>query len=391
MKKQTLYLILSAIVLLVGAPLSPAAEPNETPRAYDGTPDAATPKGESRSFQQTIHIAFDPKSVDLDPNVLVSLHASVLDDAVEDACEALKLPEPPEQRPDVFLNLIVEADDHALCLLQIEETTGGPKYGDLLLTLMARHLEEGLRRIHEAGLRQVRLQLERARVDLDDAKAALEAIRQVRRQLCDKAGTTNLSQETVLKKVSELQSERERLEMELVGRRARQEALEKQIAIAQKTAQVRLRDDPVTVELEKVVSLRVQECKNAHAMHRTGAFPAVDVAAMETQLALARAELAKRRQEAAGTGGRELLAGLNTELVTLAIDIVEFEARQRAIAERLAKAREIVSLADEHERVVALPLRLAERDLEAAHLRIHETQRKARSLVVPTVTILAGD
>jgi len=323
--------------------------------------------------------------------MLESLHASVLDDAIEDACKALKLPEPPEQRPDSVLDLIVTADDHALCSLRIEHTVGNAKWADALLKAVARRLEAALRRIHEASLSQIRLQLELADRELNDAKKALDGIREVRRHLREKAGTTDLSQQTVLKKVSDFESERERLEMELLGQRARQKAIERQIAIGQATAQERLRDDPVAVELQKVVTLREKELESARAMHAKKVLSAAEVAAVETQVALAKAELARRREEAAGAGARELLASLNAELVTLAIDVVEGEARLMVINERLAKAREVVSLADDHERAVVLPLRLAERDLEQAHLRVHESQRKARSLVAPTVTMLADD
>ncbi|MBA3272986.1 MAG: hypothetical protein H0T11_03820, partial [Chthoniobacterales bacterium] len=137
-----------------------------------------------------------------------------------------------------------------------------------------------------------------------------------------------------------MDAERQRLELENVGKTARRRAIEEHIAEQAARIAARVKEDPIAAELEKVVQAREVSVKRAQKLHESAAAPASDVSDAVATAAEARAKLLQRRLDAGTEVGGETLEALNRELTTLSIDLHEIEARFDFVKKELEKLSE---------------------------------------------------
>jgi len=219
----------------------------------------------------------------------------------------------------------------------------------------------------------------------------LAMLRKAQRGFYDEAGRTDLSRESIMAEAKALETEGQKLQMDQVGHTARQEALMKRIANIAAKAERRADEDPVAAELKKVVALRERELDLAKKRCDAGQMPTSEVGAIEIKVAEARAEWLKRREAAGSLAGRDLLAKLNEELTTLEVDNAETAARYGHILMQLAENRKILPIADGYQDNIALPLRLAEREVQKALEQVSEAERRLRDFVPPTVVAVPSE
>lgn len=149
-------------------------------------------------------------------------------------------------------------------------------------------------------------------------------------------GRADSSVEGIQKAAATMDAERQRLELEKVGKTARRQAIEDQVASQSKQIEARVKEDPIAAELEKVVDAREQAVTRMQKHLEAGQpFTASEISDAVATAAEARARLLQRRLDATAEVGGETLEALNRELTTLSIDLHELDARLEFIKNEL--------------------------------------------------------
>jgi hypothetical protein len=264
------------------------------------------------------------------------------------------------------------------------------KAGELLAAL-SRRLEQVLVERNAGALDRRRQAVAGATEQVTQAERQLGQVQELQRKLYADAGQTDLSRAAILGDLQSMEREQQQVEMKLVGLHARQNALAEQIARIGKEIAERAEHDPVAIELQKVVELRERALQKEKERKDAGLLGSESTAGEEA-VAMARAELAKQRQGPPQAAGASLLADLNKEVVTLAVDIAEAEAQGEYLRTRIAQAHErnLLELADRYEAEVAPQLSAAEQSLRDALARRLEAEELVARFRAVTVTVLGG-
>jgi hypothetical protein len=193
-------------------------------------------------------------------------------------------------------------------------------------------------------------------------------------------GLVDVDPQTVHRLITTLEEQREQMELEAAGADGRRAALEEAIAKLSKQLDERTASDQVSIELAKLVDIRVTELKRATELHGTGVTPQSDVESAQAALATARAELAAARQKAISSASAEALDTWNRQLVELTIAAQERAARLKFVNERLAKFSGIMQGLDGVDVARGDMARLQQELLDAgARIRALAAERDERS------------
>jgi hypothetical protein len=148
---------------------------------------------------------------------------------------------------------------------------------------------------------------------------------------------------------SALEQERLRLDLELVGKRARQAALVRAMKEVSNDLAAKATKDPVAEELEKVVKVREHAVETVQQVFKSGAGASQqDVLEAEGKLAESRARMLERRDLVADRTGGTIMVDLNKELQSVIITVAEGDAKLTAVSKSL---RGFESVADKLERL----------------------------------------
>jgi len=199
-----------------------------------------------------------------------------------------------------------------------------------------------------------------------------------------------LSRGDVLGDISGLRRELQSIAMNRATQSVTIEAITKKIAEAEAKATEKLKSDPVTDELKRLLELQVLHLESVKKLVETGHTSQTDLADAEERLARARIELAKRREELTKSTGGDLIASLNNQLSNLSIETAQYEARLSGIEEQLHEAKELLTKADEYE-LLSMKANIAKQNLQEALLWHDRMTREERLFqVTPTVTVLGS-
>jgi hypothetical protein len=271
--------------------------------------------------------------------------------------------------------------------VSIADDIGGRAAAAEFLQAVIARLPEQLTNYQQSFVMQevdaVREQQRRAEKELGQLRGERAARRQ---RLRDLTGRTDAAANWD-GAVAKLEQERQKLTMDLAGQQARRKAIEKTIAATAKQAEERAEDDPIAVELAKIVELRMVEAQRMRNLFEQGRFSQTEISELEAKVADAKARLLERRELAARAAGGEFLSDLNRELLMLSINAAESEARLELIARTL---NGFVEAAGDVER-----LGLLEKDLASAEATYLDAKKRAagvedtyRNLREPKVTLL---
>lgn len=224
---------------------------------------------------------------------------------------------------------------------------------------------------------QQKRELERAMKYVDAAQQrsaeAEQQIKQIRQRLRDLSGRSDISHQTLTNALSAIDEEVQKLKLERLAKESRRRALEEEIAKATKRIETRVESDSIAAELQKVVEAREQSVQQLRRMHESGQASQTEVAEGVAKAAEARARLLQQQRDAAAAAGGSALETFNRELMTLAIDAREIEAKLDYLEERLPALRAAVELLDESVRTEN-EARDARQNLDQAR----ETMRRIR-------------
>jgi hypothetical protein len=144
-----------------------------------------------------------------------------------------------------------------------------------------------------------------------------------------------------LKEVQKMSSDLRGLDMEVVGKKARAEAIAKMINDLRARSETDVKKDPIVKELEQVVQLRAQAVGEAEKGRRIPPPTATEAEVREAQVKLieAKVQLAQRREAVINAAAGELLTRLTQEEATLGIDLAELAGKQGFVTERINAAQ----------------------------------------------------
>ena len=272
------------------------------------------------------------------------------------------------------------------------DVPGADAKAEQLLAAVCKRLEAALSERAAFRLRQLQADAERARARAAQTEQELARLHELQRKLLAEAGRSNLDRDNLADELNSLEREGRELDMNLASLHARQNALTEQIGRIGREIPAREAQDPVALELDKVVKLREQALDKLLTRAKQGMATADEIADGEERLAQARAELARQRLEAAHSAGGELLSDLNKELVSTAVEIASAEARREYVRTQLAQAaeRKLLELADRYDREVAHQLEIARKAVEDAARERVNAENAVAAYRPPTVTIVGG-
>ncbi len=143
------------------------------------------------------------------------------------------------------------------------------------------------------------------------------------------------SPDTIHQLLYSLQSQHETVEIDQAAKEARTDALGQQIAKFSAEIEAKIKEDPIAGELEKVVKFREANVARNESANKAGAVTQQELDASVAEAAEARAKLLERRGAAVRAAGGDTVADWNREMMNLAVDQAEMNARSKAINERL--------------------------------------------------------
>ena len=176
------------------------------------------------------------------------------------------------------------------------------------------------------------------------------------------------------------------LKLDLAGLNARSEAIGKAIAQYSDKIGQKVKDDPIAVELAKVVEFREERAKTLAALAASGSTPQEEVSAARAAVAEARARLLERQEAVSNRAGGDVVANWNRELMSLGIDQAEKEAKVRALEasrDRLVVASRDLERAD----ALVLELAAARKRYGQQESNLNALRAGQRSAKEPTVTV----
>jgi hypothetical protein len=186
---------------------------------------------------------------------------------------------------------------------------------------------------------------------------------------------------------STLTNKLQELELSLAGQEARRRAIAEQIARAQAETKEKLANDDVMRELEGLIKLSEQNLSDLRK--ERASFPG-ELAEASQKLAMARIELAKRREELSKQVGGGQLEQLNAELSRMAIDRAEKEAQRGILNRQVAQIQQQLARASTFDPEAARG-RTAKEGLDILARRMTELQVQIANLQPPMVTMIGAN
>jgi hypothetical protein len=196
--------------------------------------------------------------------------------------------------------------------------------------------------------------------------------------------------EPLLDEKQDLFREKRELEMDIARLEARHTATEEQIAKISDQTAAKIKDDPVTVELQRLLEMQTQQLADTTRLADAGRMPHADLAGAEERLARTRIELAKRREESSKSAGGDQLARFNNELADVMIDLAEKRAVLGVINKQLRQTEGQLTMATAFDPQIS-QIRIAKQTLENASRRVNDLETFLAGLREPTVTVLGAD
>lgn len=251
-----------------------------------------------------------------------------------------------------------------------------------LLAPLAKALAEKLGEL-DVGHQRDKQQLKQCEIELSDTADLLIREREAIAKLAAVSGYVppQVAEQRMLRVEAEWQA----ANIELEGFRARRETLERQIAQLGERVAKDDAGDAVVVELKKAVETREALAKIIHGEVAADRSTRLELLRSETELAEARAELAKYRRGVAQTAGGDRLAELKRRLQDTEIELAEADAKRELLKIPLdeAKPRDSVQMDTKKMEIDAYQVRYRELFQEIQKLRT-----KLRSYQPPQVTII---
>ncbi len=182
----------------------------------------------------------------------------------------------------------------------------------------------------------------------------------------------------------------QRLEMDLTGMQARRQAIQEQIARTETEVERRIAGDEVTQQLEDILAMTVRALTQEEGQYASQ-HPALErseaIRQLREQVARAKIELAKRREEIARSAGGARLEMFSGDLSQIAIDSAEKQAQLGVLRRQIEETQQELVRASKLDPQAAR-IRIAKETLDIAERQVAELKTRLLNLQPPTVTMI---
>jgi hypothetical protein len=227
--------------------------------------------------------------------------------------------------------------------------------------------------------------------DLADEEATRAEMKLVKMQkdLRSISDYRDLSRSVILTDISNRRSDIQKFEMRKASTKIEMDAITREIADTEVKIRKKVANDPITIELQRIVDIQTDSLKRTQELVKEGAVSSAEVDDVLEKLARARIEIAKRREEISNAEGGNRLNQLSTRLAQYTQKMAQDELSLSSTKERLDEARDFLDRTDNYE-LLSLKADIATQSLTAALTWLEQIERKSRSIQPPAVTVLGG-
>jgi len=310
-------------------------------------------------------------------------------------------------RPDRLAEATPEPGKYMVGFSPVSTTRGGSVLGWLyvycredrppaetkkVVALAEKLVEQALLQIYNTNMASLHERIRQAEEHLEQARAIAEKGRSELQTLRTQLIRADASPEGMDQQQNTLRQDGLKLRVEMVGLKARREAIVK--AIEEAAHKVKATSDaqqPELAELQKIVVNREQAVSRAQQLAKQAAVSLAELRAEELLLSRVRADLADRRRVIAQQAGSEQLGRLNQQLADVQIEMAAAEARVADIEKMLARlqSKEVLDLLGEYGRATQ-QLEYARAEEKAAFEQLAEAKKTAESTPAPKVVEIRG-
>jgi hypothetical protein len=309
--------------------------------------------------------------------------------------------------PDRLAEATPEPGKYAVGFTPVSATRGGSVLGWLyvlwreerppaevkkVVALAEKLIEQALLQIYKTNMASLDEKVRRADAKVSRARLGVECdqyrLQFVRTQLIQ----LDASPEGIDQRQNTLRQDRLKLRIELVGFKARREAIVRAVAEASdKLKAITDEQQRELAELAKIVDLREQQLVGAQQLAKQRALSASDVQQAELEVSKAKADLAERRRLIAQQAGSGQLSRLNQQLADAQIEMSAAEARVADIEQMLNRlqSKEVLELLSQYGQATQ-QLEYARAEEKAAFEQLAEAKKTAESTPAPKVVEIRG-
>lgn len=178
-----------------------------------------------------------------------------------------------------------------------------------------------------------------AQADDDMTKEQLQAKARTLRQDITNAHFLGADVQEIEKRMTALSQRLEEMDLEMLEKRARLDAVTRKISELSKKAEITAGVDPIMVELVAIVEARMADADRLAKSGEAGSVQQrAEAAAAAAQ---ARVNMEQRRETVMASVGGGILPELNKQLVELSLDVEVLETTRRGVANRLDDLNQI--------------------------------------------------
>ena len=305
-------------------------------------------------------------------------------------------------RPDRLAEATPEPGKYMVGFSPVSTTRGGSVLGWLyvycredrppaetkkVVALAEKLVEQALLEIHNTNIASLHERVRQAEEHLEQARAVAGKRQSDVQSLRTQFIQADASPEGVDQQQSTLRQDGLKLRVELVGLKARREAIVKTIEEATLKANANSQEQRRELaELQKIVDIRLQALSRAQQLANQAAVSTSDLQQAELEVSKAKADLAERRRVIAQQAGSEQLGRLNQQLADVQIEMAAAEAREAAIAKMLDRlqSKDVLDLLSQYGQTTQ-QLEYARAEEKAAFEQLAEAKKTAESTPAPKV------
>ncbi len=219
-----------------------------------------------------------------------------------------------------------------------------------------------------------------------EAERRIHSINEIERRLRERSGPFALSKEDAQQYIQDLHREKQKIEMQIMAVRTRQEAVE----IQQRESRERAKNIIEKDMLRQKLLGAINDLKARVKRHGKQEEPHEEIV---QALRNAEIEFYQREAELREIAGIEGMGEINNELAAGAIDMAEMKARLQYLDEIIhqIKNKDLMALIDEYELRVQLDMELARKQYIDSREQLLEINRLIKRTRPPEVTVIGAD
>ncbi|MHC4111289.1 MAG: hypothetical protein ACYSUY_09445 [Planctomycetota bacterium] len=270
--------------------------------------------------------------------------------------------------------------------VDIEDESIKPAAEEFMIALIE-NLRSALREVFSEYRSKLNEQLHLA---VDEADHAERQLVEMQAKLREISGSRDLSRSVILRDISNLRQKLQSAKMKRATDETIYEATVMQIAKEQAMRKKLVENDPITLELRRIVDIQTNSLERINALVKQKTASSAEVEDVREKLARARIELAKRQEEVSNPPGRLAISSTNEELASLATNMALAQQEISSFNEQLKEAEDMLKNADTYE-VLLLKADIAKQSLEETLLWLARLGRNNRSIPPPDVTVIGAE